>query len=75
MYRAKGYISENLTKKAIGFSEDDLELLREAIINISEIIDGTKDGLRFCYLGNEGKANAEQAGISRGMDVQNPLIL
>jgi CRISPR-associated protein Csd2 len=37
LYRAEGYISANLAKKVTGFSEDDLELLWEAIINMFEI--------------------------------------
>ena len=37
LYRAEGYISANLAKKVTGFSEDDLELLWNAIINMFEI--------------------------------------
>ena len=37
LYRAEGYISANLAKKVTGFSEDDLELLWQAIINMFEI--------------------------------------
>lgn len=37
LYRAEGYISANLARKTTGFSEDDLELLWEAIINMFEI--------------------------------------
>ena len=36
MYRVEGYISANLARKVTGFSEDDLELLWEAIINMFE---------------------------------------
>lgn len=36
LYRAEGYISANLARKVTGFSEDDLELLWEAIINMFE---------------------------------------
>jgi len=36
LYRAEGYISANLAKKVTGFSEDDLQLLWEAIINMFE---------------------------------------
>ena len=35
-YRAEGYISANLARKVTGFTEDDLELLWEAIINMFE---------------------------------------
>jgi CRISPR-associated protein Csd2 len=34
LYRAEGYVSANLARKVTGFSEDDLELLWEAIINM-----------------------------------------
>lgn len=37
LYRAEGYISANLARKTTGFSEEDLELLWEAIINMFEI--------------------------------------
>lgn len=36
LYRAEGYISANLARKVTGFSEDDLELLWDAIINMFE---------------------------------------
>lgn len=37
LYRAEGYISANLACKVTGFSEEDLELLWESIINMFEI--------------------------------------
>lgn len=37
LYRAEGYISANLARKVTGFSEEDLELLWEAIVNMFEI--------------------------------------
>lgn len=37
LYRAEGYISANLARKVTGFSEEDLEFLWEAIINMFEI--------------------------------------
>ena len=37
LYRAEGYISANLARKVTGFSEEDLDLLWEAIINMFEI--------------------------------------
>lgn len=37
LYRVEGYISANLARKVTGFSEEDLELLWEAIINMFEI--------------------------------------
>lgn len=36
LYRGEGYISANLARKVTGFSEDDLELLWEALINMFE---------------------------------------
>lgn len=36
LYRVEGYISANLAKKTTGFSEQDLDLLWEAIINMFE---------------------------------------
>lgn len=36
LYRAEGYISANLARKTTGFSEDDLELLWEAVMNMFE---------------------------------------
>ena len=36
MYRAEGYVSANLARKSTGFSEEDLELLWEAILNMFE---------------------------------------
>lgn len=36
LYRAEGYISANLARKTTGFSEDDLRLLWEAILNMFE---------------------------------------
>ena len=37
LYRTEGYITANLARKVTGFSEEDLELLWEAIINMFEI--------------------------------------
>ncbi len=36
LYKAEGYVSANLARKTTGFSEDDLALLWEAIINMFE---------------------------------------
>lgn len=36
LYRTEGYISANLARKVTGFSEEDLELLWDAIINMFE---------------------------------------
>mgnify|MGYP001850854733 CR=1 FL=1 len=37
LYRVEGYISANLARKVTGFTEEDLKLLWEAIINMFEI--------------------------------------
>ena len=36
LYRCEGYVSANLARKATGFSEEDLSLLWEAILNMFE---------------------------------------
>ena len=36
LYRAEGFVSANLARKVTGFSEDDLQLLWDAIINMFE---------------------------------------
>ena len=36
LYRAEGFISANLARKSTGFSEDDLKLLWQAILNMFE---------------------------------------
>ena len=36
LYRAEGFVSANLARKTTGFSEDDLNLLWQAIINMFE---------------------------------------
>lgn len=36
LYRCEGFVSANLARKSTGFSEDDLQLLWEAIINMFE---------------------------------------
>lgn len=36
LYRCEGYVSANLARKVTGFSEDDLELLWDAILNMFE---------------------------------------
>lgn len=37
LYKAEGYVSANLARKTTGFSEEDLRLLWEAIINMFEL--------------------------------------
>lgn len=37
LYRAEGFISANLARKTTGFSDDDLSLLWEAILNMFEL--------------------------------------
>lgn len=44
LYVVEGYVSANLARKATGFSEDDLELLWNAIINMFEYDHATARG-------------------------------
>ncbi len=37
LYRAEGYVSANLARKTTGFSEEDLQLLWQAILNMFEL--------------------------------------
>ena len=37
LYRAEGFVSANLARKSTGFSEDDLSLLWQAILNMFEL--------------------------------------
>lgn len=37
LYRGEGYVSANLARKVTGFSDDDLELLWQAILNMFEL--------------------------------------
>lgn len=37
LYRAEGYVSANLARKTTGFSDSDLELLWQAIVNMFEL--------------------------------------
>ena len=37
LYRCEGYISANLARKTTGFSEEDLQLLWQAILNMFEM--------------------------------------
>ena len=37
LYRCEGYVSANLAHKTTGFTEDDLQLLWESLINMFEI--------------------------------------
>lgn len=41
---------------------------------LTDIIDESVDSLRFYYLGNQQKAKVEQIGISKGINVEAPLI-
>ena len=36
LYRCEGYVSANLARKTTGFSQEDLELLWQAILNMFE---------------------------------------
>ena len=41
---------------------------------LTDIIDEKVDSLRFYYLGNQKKAKVEQIGVSKGVNVEEPLI-
>lgn len=48
LYRAEGYVSANLAKKATGFSEEDLKLLWDAILNMFELDHSAARGNMAC---------------------------
>lgn len=48
LYRAEGYVSANLARKVTGFSEEDLELLWQAIINMFEMIIPQQEEIWLC---------------------------
>lgn len=52
LYRAEGYVSANLARKTTGFSEEDMELLWQAILNMFE-------NDRFCRARQNGGAGAD----------------
>lgn len=41
---------------------------------LTDIIDESVDSLRFYYMGDKKKAKVEQVGVSKGIDVDLPLI-
>lgn len=41
---------------------------------LSEIIDENVDSVRFYYLGNHHKTKVEHIGVSRGINVEAPMI-
>ena len=48
LYRAEGYISANLARRVTGFSEEDLALLWEAILNMFELDRSAARGNMAC---------------------------
>ena len=48
LYRAEGYVSANLAKKVTGFSEADLKLLWDAILNMFELDRSAARGNMAC---------------------------
>lgn len=48
LYRAEGYISANLARRVTGFSEDDLTLLWQAILNMFELDRSAARGNMAC---------------------------
>ena len=47
-------------------------LLKSAL---TDMIDETRDSLRFYYLGNKYQTKVEHVGVERGIAVDQPLIL
>lgn len=41
---------------------------------LTDIIDESVDSLRFYYLGDQKKAKVERVGVSKGVNVEAPLI-
>lgn len=52
---------------------DNSQALRLKAI-LTDIIDESVDSLRFYYMGNQKKAKVEQIGVSKGINVEEPLI-
>lgn len=48
LYRAEGYVSANLARRVTGFSEEDLQLLWEAILNMFELDRSAARGNMAC---------------------------
>ena len=48
LYRAEGYVSANLARKVTGFSDGDLQLLWEAILNMFELDRSAARGNMAC---------------------------
>ncbi|MEG1525774.1 MAG: type I-C CRISPR-associated protein Cas7/Csd2 [Clostridia bacterium] len=48
LYRVEGYVSANLARRVTGFSEDDLALLWEAILNMFEVDRSAARGNMAC---------------------------
>ncbi|WP_195573396.1 CRISPR-associated endonuclease Cas2 [Paenibacillus sp. 1001270B_150601_E10] len=44
-------------------------------IQLAEIIDPTKDSLRFYQMGNNYKNKVEHIGVKESIDLEGPLIL
>lgn len=42
---------------------------------LTDMIDETRDSLRFYYLGNKYQTKVEHVGVERGIAVDQPLIL
>jgi CRISPR-associated protein Cas2 len=55
--------------------EMDATKCREVKEILREIIDESKDSLRFYYLGNNYKNKVEHFGIKKSFDVKAPLII
>lgn len=83
LYRCEGYVSANLARKVTGFSEDDLQLLWQAILNMFEHDHSAARGkmavrelIIFKHDSELGNAPAyklfESIGVERKQDVSSP---
>ncbi|MGI5848988.1 MAG: CRISPR-associated endonuclease Cas2 [Christensenellales bacterium] len=53
----------------------DAAKCREVQHILEDIIDASKDSLRFYYLGNNYKSKVEHIGVKPSFNVQGPMIL
>ena len=83
LYRAEGYVSANLARKTTGFSENDLELLWQAILNMFELDHSAargkmsvRDLIVFRHASELGNAPAyklfERVKVSKKPEVVSP---
>ena len=49
--------------------------VQNSVSTLTDMIDETRDSLRFYYLGNKYQTKVEHVGVERGIAVDQPLIL